>query len=188
MTQSIFWKIAGLNVNLTVKAISVPLRNWDYERLTHSWVTENETSLCQTLQTCTRTVVMHIAGNGLKCINMCILKCAPHYPWEWVCTHWGDVIAHATCSLGLRSLAGADERWLQLMWILCTINICSLASLKKRKGKKKSQTQLIDVLLTYTMASVQCSHTMLRITECYLIIKKKACSILRVHLEAFILL
>lgn len=112
------------------------LRLWTTDSQLSDW--DLKTSLCQTLQTYMRTVVMHVAGNGLKCINMCILKRALHYPAEWVHAWWGDVITHATCSLGLRSVAGADERWLQLIWILCMINICSLASLRKKRRKIKN--------------------------------------------------
>lgn len=130
------------------KAISVPLRSSRQslkkkkkkieimnDRLTVEWLrSANCRSRCQTLQTYMRTVVVHIAGNGLKCINMCITKRALHYLWEWIRARRGDVIAHATRSLGLRSVASADERWPQLMWILCTINICSPASLQKERG------------------------------------------------------
>lgn len=70
----------------------------------------------------------------------CILKRALHYPGEWVHAQRGDVIAHATCSLGLVSVARANERWLQLMIILCTINICSPTSLQNQNRKKISKT------------------------------------------------
>lgn len=138
-------RLGGVNVNLTPKRFLLRISRQSFkkkkkievmnDRLTVEWLrSANCRSRCQTLQTYMRTVVVHISENGLKRVNMCITKRALHYLWEWIRARRGDVIAHATRSLGLRSVAGADERWPQLMWILCTINICSPASLQKEKG------------------------------------------------------
>lgn len=147
------------------------------DRLTVEWLrSANCRSRCQTLQTYMRTVVVHIAGNGLKCINMCITKRALHYLWEWIRARvrW----CHRSCD----ALAGIALRC-RCRWTMATINVHIMHDLHlqprlsaKRERIKKTQklpTQTIDVLLTYTMARVQSTHTMLRITECDLIIKKK---------------
>lgn len=162
------------------------------DRLTVEWLrSANCRSRCQTLQTYMRTVVVHIAGNGLKCINMCITKRALHYLWEWIRARarW----CHRSCD----ALAGIALRC-RCRWTMATINVHIMHDLhlqprlsaKRERINKKKNTSDTDnrcsAHLHNGKSSVH-SHNAENNRVWFNNKKKKACSILRVHLEAFIL-
>lgn len=107
---------------------------------------------------------------------------ALYYLQKWICAQWGDVITHAQHSLGCALC--------RCRWVMATINVDIMHDQHLRPAlhniKKiiiqKPPTQIIDIVLTYTKATVWSSHGTLRISVCYLIKQIKGCSIFKEYI------